>query len=515
MAYERTYGPPARAPIPDVRQPFYDGTDFVKQAGNNRQRSVAQGDMMNQELQDFGNDEDYWRQYYRGEGNSAYGDIAAGRGGYSEAERNDIIGKGGLDALAMTPEQRQALNLTDAEQVGMYGDPNKGAQWFNPGQLNDINTESNQRVWENVGDSQRDLNNTYDEDALSLSKGYKDELGNAVQGGAANVRSAINRDRLTLDPNFLRDYRMSDRDVNDMTQQAALDQGQVSRGRMDAITRSAAGSGMSPLALAASMNELTTRGDQQANRAMIDARIAARNAQADRLRTSEGMRLDAEGNYAGMSADAEMALGDRAYGAARDYEGQRLGSEQDKQSRQYQIAANNADRSYNATNQTNNNSMDNARYVGETGAALYNAADQNAVARSRDIALNRQGVEAGAQDTNYARGQYANDAVSKRTQTAADARLAQEKEYRAWLAGQQGQANENTQTAYANRLKNYAQTADAAQGSTGQAMQYQLGKDSNGFGANFKRSLGSSLGSFIGNPIKAVGDYNKAANGGG
>jgi hypothetical protein len=536
MAYEPTYRPPGRSYIPDVRQPYYGGDDLFRQSENIRQRATAQGDMMNQELSDFGNEEDWWRQYARGQGYDAYGDIAEGRGGYNEGERGDIMGREGLAGLQMTPEQRNSLFLSDAEQQQMYGDPNKGLGWFDPETLDIINTEANKRVGENVAESGRALNNTYNEDALSLSRGYRDELGNIINagsgnvrnsltGGAGRVRGAIDRDRLTIDPNFIRDYRMTDRDVNDMTQQAAQTQANVSRGRADAVQRAAAGSGMSPMALANGLNELTTRGDQQANRAMLDARVAANQMKAGRLKDIEGMRLGAEDNYAGMlsaaemglsgrEADAEMGLMDRGYGAATDYEKQRLASEQDKQARQYQIQANIADRGYDAVNRVNSNNMDNARYRGETGAALYNRADDTAAARAAAIAGNRQSAERYGQESAYDRAKYQNQATSDRAKAAADARLATEKERRQYLAGQQELANTNVNTAYGNRIKNYGQATGDAQAALNSRMQYQLGRDANGFGANFKKSLGQSLGRTIGSPFQSMNDYNRAAGGG-
>jgi len=498
-----SFNPPRRSYIPDVREGFYNGDDPYQQARNNRSRAVAYGDMLNQQMQDFGDEEDYFRQYFRGEGTSAYGDIAEGRGGYRPDEQRDIIGRDGMDELQMTPEEREQLYLSEGEQAGVRGDPNQALRWFDPEWQDTINTEGNARIRENVDESGRSLNNTYNEDALSLSRGYRDELGNAVTSGAANVRGTLNRDRMTLDPNFIRDYRMSDRDVEDMTQQAALSQGNVSKGRADAIYRAAAQTGgMSPLALASGINELTTRGDQQANRAMLDARVAGKNMQAGRLRDVEGMRLDAEGNYADLASGAEMALGDRAYGAARDYETQRIGTEQDKQGRRYQIAANVADRGYDAVNQQNQNNVNNARYIGETGAELYNRADEQAAGRSRFLATNRQDAERYGQEARYGRGMDRNDRISGRTAGVVDARRGEEKEWRAYLAAQQGMANDNVNNTYANRIRNYGQAGQLAQGSTGDTMQYDLARRGQSFGTNFKQNAGRAIGSFVGNPTQ-------------
>jgi hypothetical protein len=65
-------------------------------------------------------------------------------------------------------------------------------------------------------------------------------------------------------------------------------------------------------------------------------------------------------------------------------------------------------------------------------------------------------------------------------------------------------SNANVNNSYANRIRNYGQASGDAQAALNSRMQYQLGRDANGFGANFKKSLGASLGSFIGNPARAA-----------
>lgn len=518
MAYEYTYGQRTpRNTLPNVREPYYSGTDPTQMFRNDRQRAVATGDMVNQDLADFGNEEDYYRQWFRDQGMDAYAGIRAGEGGYRGGEADEIIGRDRLNGMRLTPEQLAAYYQTDDEREAIMGDPSQAQNWFDPEWLDSLNTEANQRVRENVGDSATDLRGTYDEADLGLSTGYRDELGNiigsqasgvrgAIDSGGANVRGTINRDRLTVDPNFLRDYRMTDRDVDDMMQQAALTQGNVSRGRADAVRRAAAGSGMSPLALTAGLNELTTRGDQQANRAMLDARIAGRGMQADRLRDAETLRLGAEGRYAGLASDtemglagmktnAEMGLGDRAYGAASDFERQRLGAAQDRQSRRYQIAANIADRGYDATNRVNNNNMDNARYLGEQGEAVYRRTDDRRSDRAGQIANARQVAAGRSNDAGFERDRYIDNATAGRVTGVADARRGDEREYRAWLAGQQGQANDNVGGTYDRRIRNYGQQGDQAARSSQGAFQDQQNGFWRGVGGAL---LGSAAGAFGG-----------------
>jgi hypothetical protein len=468
---------------------------------NDRARAAAEGDSLGQELKDYGGDEDFWRKYYRGKGNEAYGDIAAGGGGYRPGEATDIIGKQGLDDLDMTPEQREALFLRGSEQEGIQGNPNALRGWFDPATLDTINSEGNKRIHENAAGSSGSLRGTLDEGALSLDKNYGSDVNDILSGGAGSVRGAVNRDRLTIDPNFVKDYRMTDRDVDDLTQQAELTQGYVTQGRVDAIRRAAEASGGTPaLSLASGLNELTTRGDQQANRARLDAKIAARDQQAGRLRDIEGIRLDAEGNYAGLASDTEMGLMDRAYGARGDTERLRLDTERDKTDRRYGIESNIADRTYDATNRVMNNEVDNARYRGEQGGAIEAEIEKRNADRARLIAENRQAAEGGAQSEAYKRGLTKNTAISDRTAKVGDQRRADEKEYRGFLTGQQTQSNDNLNKAYDNRIKNYGQAGQLSQGSTSDTMQYDLGRKGQSFGTNFKTAAGKALGTFLGTP---------------
>lgn len=474
--------PQGRSPYVDTRQPYYGGGDPTQMFRNDRQRAAAMGDMMEQEIRDFGADEDAWRRDYRRRAGDAYAPIAAGEGGYRQNEQADILGRDRLDGMQLRPDERESFFQTDAERDSIAGNPDQAGGWFDPEWLDGINTESNQRIRESVGDAGRDIRSAYDGDALSLSRGYRGELQDAldrqsggVRGaldrGASGVRGAINRDRLTLDPTFANDYQMTDRDVNDTIQEAALTQGNVSAGRADAIRRAAAGSGMSPLALTAGINELTTRGDQQANRAMLNARIAARGEQAGRRRDVEGMRLDAERGYAGMKADAEMGLsgreaemamglGDREYGARRDYERERLGTERDKGDRQYRIATNVADRNYDAVNQSNANNMNNARYIGEQGEAVMRRTDDRRSARASELARARQEAARYGSEVDFDRQRYRDEAITRRTAGVGDARRGDEREYRGYLAGQQAQANDNVTGSYDRRIRNYGQSGD-------------------------------------------------------
>lgn len=527
---------PRRSAIPDVRSPFYAGDDPYQMAFNDRQRAVAQGDMLGQEMSDWGNEEDFWRQYYRGRGNDAFNEISEGRGGYREGERNDIIGADRLSAMQLTPEQRQALFLNEQEQSGMLGDPSKAQGWFDPEWYDQLNTEGNQRIGEGVGQSIDDFRNSFDPDALSLSSGYRDELGDilktgaggvrgALAGGESGVRGAINYDKLALDPNFAGKYGMSDRDVDDITGAAASDQAQIVNARLSEIKRAAAQQGgQSPLALANVFQNLTMYGDQAGSRARLDAKIAAKAQQAGRLKDIESMRLGAEGRYAGLAGDAELALSgrradaemglyDRSYDAAKGYEGMRLGTEQDKANRRYDIAGAGSNLRMKGIADQNARNTDNARYIGETGVSVYRGTDDRLAERNAAIAAARLNAEKYGQESDFERKRYGDAALSTRTATAADKRREDEKEYRAWLAGQQSVGNENVNANFDRRIKNYGQAGQLAQGSTGDVMQYDLGRRGQSFGTNFKSALGKGLGTTLGNPFEAYNSYKKASGG--
>ena len=520
---DQQFGPPAHDPVPNNTPAGYTGNDPYLAMQNDRGRAIAYGDQMNQQLQNFGNDEDYWRQYYRGQGNSAYGEIAAGRGGYRPEETNDIIGRQGLQDLQMTPDERNNLFLNDSEQAANYGNPNAAMDWFDPAWVDQTNTEGNQRINESVnqgaagqrnayGQGASALRGSYDPNDLRMRGDYGADVSGALSGTEGAVRGNLNRNNLTLDPSFRDRYGMTDRDVNDMTQSAALTQGALTRGRVGAVNRAAAASGGSnPLALAAGLNNLAQTGDQQSQDAMLRARIAARGEQADREKNIEQMRLGAEGNYANMANNAELQLGGRRYGALQDTENMRLNAaggvadralnvENTLGARNLGVEQSIADRGYNSANQLYQNNTGNARYIGETGAGIATGADAAGVARSQYNSANRQNTEQYAQGQRYGRGMDQNNAISQRTVANAAPRLSNEQEYRNYLTGQQTQANDNVNNTFANQIRNYGQSGQLAQGSTGQLSQYDLGRRGQSFGTNFKTSLGQAAGKFIGSP---------------
>ena len=516
----QTGGAPYSPPVPDVREGFYNGEDPAAMIRNDRARAAARGDMMNQELQDFRNSEDYYRQGYRARGDASYNDIAEGRGGYRPNEQEDIMGRGGLDDMQLTPEQRERLYMTEQERVENTGDPNRPEQYFDPAWYDSLNTEGNARINESTaqgaagtreafGRGATGLRGSMDPEALRLRGGYGNDVNSSLSGAEGNVRGILDRDRLTQSRDFVNRYRMTDRDVNDYTQSAALTQGALNRGRVGAVNRAAAATGgANPLALAAGLNNLSLTSDQQGQDAMLRARIAARGEQADREKDIEGMRLGAEGNYAGMASNAEMDLGGRRYGALRDTEGMRLNAEGGIADRNIGIESTIgardlaseqaiADRNYDSANQQYRNNMNNARYIGETGADLARGTDDRNVERSRYASRNRQDTERYASESDYARQLARNDRISQRTQQVAAPRLSQEQEHRNYLANQQAMANENVGRTFGQQIQNNGQTGQLVQGSTGQASQYDLGRRANSFGTSFMRGLGGFMGNTL------------------
>ncbi len=521
-------GAPSAPPVPDVRQPFYGGDDPAQMARNDRQRAVASGDMMNQRLQDFQNSEDYYRQGYRQRGDTAFNDIAEGRGGYRPEEQRDIMGREGLQNAQLTPQQREQLFMTEQEQQGNAGDPFRAEGWFDPAGLDQLNTEGNQRINESTaqgaagtrgayGSGASGLRGAMDPNALRLRGDYGADVSASLGGTEGNVRGILDRDRLTQSQDFVNRYRMTDRDVDDYTQGAALTQGALNRGRVGAVNRAAAATGGgNALALAAGLDNLSRTSDQQSQDAMLRAKVAARGEQAGREKDIEGMRLGAEGDYAGMASSAEMDLGGRRYGALRDTEGMRLDSEGGIADRNIGIESTLgarelaseqaiADRNYDSANRQYDNQMDNARYRGETGADLARETDARQVDRSRYASGNRQDNERYAQESDYDRQMAMNDRISSRTAQVAAPRLSQEQEYRRYLQEQQGMANQNVTGSYDQQIRNQGQTGQLAQGSTGQGMNYDIARRGQSFGTNFKGALGRGLGGFLGNPRAAAG----------
>ena len=389
---------------------------------------------------------------------------------------------------------------------------------------------------------------------LTVGQDYMNQQDAAIQGGEAGARGAYQslgsgQDQafgegsgavrgFTGNPNlgvsgeYQQDMRFGPQDQYNMRMSAITGIGNATRAEQDRVERAASASGYnSPMALAAGLNRLQVQGDVNAQDAANNASVTAKRLGLDVTQQREDTRLGAEQYRSGLGAQSELGLlnsrnsqlSDRAgiasntelalqrsrLGAAGEREGYRQGGQQfltnanvgneralgqslmDLEGR---IGGMNAD----AQMGLGDRQIDARRYITDTGMGAMRDVDAKQSDRNAGLAANRQQVSMGGQQTRFGQGFDANNMLSNQYRGVADARLGGQAEWRNWATGQSNkQADLGTQ-ARGQRINNFGTQAGAQQGSTGDVMQYDLGRrGQSGFGA-FKRGFGGALGSALG-----------------
>lgn len=468
-----------------------------------RNWAVAQGAGIDASLEGRGNDQEYLEQYYRNSANSAYAPILEGKGGYTDAEKGQIVRSDELKALDYNPQMTEDLQLTADEQAAMKGDPDKATQWFDPAWNDQIVTDQTARTREAVADTSTNLRDTIDPAALRMNDSVAGDVRAGIDATGANVREAIDRDRMTVSDDFVKGYRMSPEQQQALVDQAGRQVGGQTRAAIGDLEQAAAASGnASPLAVGAARSRLENASAANAADAMTNARIAADRERADREAGIEDRRLSAESGYAGLKSSAELDLGKTGTDAALQTEAMRLAAEQELSKNRQGVEGAIGDARLQNEADIGDKTLAMAQWNQQEGNKVTTQADDRKAERAGTVATNRQGVTQAGQQEQWNRGTGISDRLSGQNTQVADARLETEKEARGFLSGQNAQASENVNTANDQRIQNYGTQAGAMGQATGTAAQYDLGRRGQSFGTAFKTSLGSTLGKTLGGGSK-------------
>src|ERR1044071_9244268 len=172
--------------------------------------------------------QDALQQYYGNLQNNLYGDLAD-TPGWTQDESGNIIRADQYNSGMTTQDQFNSLGPTDAETQGMRGDTSGYGFYFNPSQMNAnvgnsstfandaINNASN-GMGSAIDFERSSINNALGDKSLTPSAEYYGALGDAYSGTRANVESAIDQNKLSL--NLNPNYQMSDQEVQDIQNQA-------------------------------------------------------------------------------------------------------------------------------------------------------------------------------------------------------------------------------------------------------------------------------------------------------
>ena len=451
-----------------------------------QKRALARGDNLNQQSQDRLNAGINEGNQYGSYLNELYQPDAAGGGGYSSGEQQDIMGSEGLDALQMTPEEQAGAYLTGDEQSQIAGDPYGRMAYNRPDYLTSMQSgaEANQRAA--YGQLGSNLNAAVDPSKLGLSQDYlpgvSDTLNqgdsaiqSGIEGTEGAVRGALDRSKLEQSQDAVGRIRMSDQERQDIITGAGISEGTGYRARADSLERSARAAGANPMGVAAyrARNEREMEG--AAGDAMTQARIGASREAADRERGLESNRQSAEQYIAGQTAANEQALGgrrldaqntalNRRLGVGESAERMRMGGEQDISGRQMAAASEGGQAALGTERAIGQQQQQVGQFNTTTGMAGAAGAEQAAAERARLNAGNRQQTQQYISGQRYGRGMDANQATSQRATGVANTRLNQQNTARNYYGGRQQQSNQNVQNEANRQAGIYGTQGELSQG---------------------------------------------------
>lgn len=458
-------------------------TPLDSQATNNRNITLSQGQSLDQSLQNYINYQSGQGMVAQDQLNSAYTPIANGQGGYSQDQKDAILNQPYLNSLQQTQGQADSNYLTPGEQAGIAGNPSgvmdqlasdEGAMDQN---MNSNADAINSALTTQTGNVNNALVNTQGGVHGAVGQQYKDISGvmnatnpavnNTLRQTATNTNSYINPTKLSASDDYMRDYNVSDRDQQNILDQAGATVGNQELSDEGRLLQEANAQGnTSPLALSAARERLRQRSAVGQAQAMTNAAVNAKQLQLNTTQGRENTRLGAEQNYAGLGTSTNLALGSQNL-AGQEYLGQlglqgaaitgaaNIGAEQYLGDQAQKAAQYLGTSTLNNQQEVNKQKQQNLQYQTGQNVAAGETADQAASTRANVVAQNRQSTNAYNQGTQFQRGQYIYGQGKDAQTNFANTQLGQEAEYRNYLQGKQSQANQNVSVGNQQRLGAY------------------------------------------------------------
>jgi hypothetical protein len=221
--------------------------------------------------------------------------------------------------------------MRDWEQDMVLGNPwapvdeAKGALSGVRGDI-DVNADTLRSIYRNYGDR---IDRAIDPSRLAIGADYDPSQQEVIDDAAESYGQINDPARLGLSGDYLRDYRWTDRDTQDLMDRAARTVANRGAARRDYLEREAAANGnASPEALAAADTRGRVDEDTAAAEAILAARMAGRGRELDVTGERERMRLEAERDQAGRLTDAVRDVTGMRLDQGTRTEQMRLGAEQ-------------------------------------------------------------------------------------------------------------------------------------------------------------------------------------------
>ncbi len=339
---------------------------------------------------------------------------------YTPDEINDMTRQSQFMAGMTTPDEFAATYFSPEEQARISGDPYAGLNYFNDRagrQFSDLDTQEGRTF---------DALSSMDDRLDRYGDQYEQTGRGALDSGAGRMRSLTGSDALNLDPEFARNYKFGQSDVNDLENLAGTTAGNQIRSQAESIDRRAAAQGnTSPMALAAMKQRFANDAASQAADAATGARVQGRGLQLSTMANKEGMRLDAERGKTDRQTDAERTIMANELGYGSSLAGLRSGNTQ--------FGSNARLSAYDQLGKLRQNAN---QFTAGMGGQFAAQGDTNASNRAAGIAGQRTSTQANNNTVRYGQNYDTQRQLASAANNIANQRLGANQEQRGYWAGQ-------------------------------------------------------------------------------
>ena len=410
-------------------------------------------------------------------GPGGYSQILSGQGGYGTEEQQRLLQQKLLENGLASPDELDALNLTQDEMRTILGDP-YAAREIIAGKLTALEgsqTEATKRQREAYQSLQGRLDDVANRESLGLSPGYGAQQFGYIGNLAHEQQAAIDPSKMNLSSDFLNRYNWTPEDTNRLVSQAGRTIGIRGQAERDALNRDAWAAGnVSPMSIEAMASRNKLVSDIGAADAMTAARIAAKQNELNTAKTREQMRLE-----------AQYGLTDRQLAAAESIAGKQLTQGEAVEVLRQQAERDRATRSADAAKTGELTRLDTERGIGQSEQDLgrygtnmiFDATKYGEAAgsqRAQDLAKNRQGVGQSNLATRFGQASSTSQDLANRWANILGQKKTEEQEGRSFLGKQQAAGQEGAITSRQQRIGSAGQGFGAINTATGQSIAAKL-----------------------------------------
>ncbi len=515
-----------------------NGEDINKRIESDRNMALTEGEGLQGDLRNYTNVQQERAGGYENSANRAYEGIAAGYGGYSDAEKAAIQNNDYLNSLQLSDQQMQDNYLTQDEQGTLAWAQDADGNWYQTGtpgirgdpyrayrQLgtDESSMDTAMNSWRDqvggaIGEGDTGINNALNTTGSNVREavyGQRDVMRNDLNDIAGLTRQYVDPSKLGLSDEYKDTYQVTPRDMQNIRDKAGRSVGaQEAMDEQNLELKANAQGNTSPLAIQAARNRMRQTGAVNEANAMSNADIAAKQLQLNTEQTREGTRLGAEQNYANLGTSNEQYMGNSTLGTESTLGAAQIGAEQYLGSQQQQARQFQSSQKVAAQQTLGAAAQGAEQWKTGTNLAAGQTAEQAEQARNQYLATNRQATNQSNQNQQFTRGQYIYGNTAANNTNFANQRLTAEQEYRNYLATQGQQAQQNVTIGNQQRTGAYQGQMGAQNASSGTGVQNYAVK---GFGERIfdatipilygggqKKPPGAALGTVSKGPTKAL-----------